>query len=375
MKRTITAWLMLIVLMMPALALAGEMEAAVMENWLQQFCTALPSVPLLGDPQMTADPSRPGEYLLEYAFGTVTATAENSVLPENIVQIDVRTQQVTDCMGIRVGMPLDAVLAGAYVGQSNTQLYVLSTQESGLGFAWAYLDGNGIYGVERITYGGNDADMTEYTLTYVIDDMQQVSAIRIRRAAATQAQAQQSMNTAEEIAQRQRGEVYAVKNNAPVLEADGMQVMGVHVLGIQAADLVGLLGEPVEIQTLTSNQGRLLLYEGAAVELMLDEQTGEEIVRGVSASASDVTGPNRLSVGMGVQEATARFACDEDVYAVGGILYQRGEARGEAPYAELVRSGMSGEAKLRYLAHGAVLEISIQDAAVRNWHIYLEEGN
>lgn len=375
MKRTITAWLMLIVLMMPALALAGEMEAAVMENWLQQFCTALPSVPLLGDPQMTADPSRPGEYLLEYAFGTVTATAENSVLPENIVQIDVRTQQVTDCMGIRVGMPLDAVLAGAYVGQSNTQLYVLSTQESGLGFAWAYLDGNGIYGVERITYGGNDADMTEYTLTYVIDDRQQVSAIRIRRAAATQAQAQQAMNTAEEIAQRQRGEVYAVKNNAPVLEADGMQVMGVHVLGIQAADLVGLLGEPVEIQTLTSNQGRLLLYEGAAVELMLDEQTGEEIVRGVSASASDVTGPNRLSVGMGVQEATARFACDEDVYAVGGILYQRGEARGEAPYAELVRSGMSGEAKLRYLAHGAVLEISIQDAAVRNWHIYLEEGN
>lgn len=375
MKRTITAWLMLIVLMMPALALAGEMEAAVMENWLQQFCTALSSAPLLGDPQMTADPSRPGEYLLEYAFGTVTATAENSVLPENIVQIDVRTQQVTDCMGIRVGMPLDAVLAGAYVGQSNTQLYVLSTQESGLGFAWAYLDGNGIYGVERITYGGNDADMTEYTLTYVIDDMQQVSAIRIRRAAATQAQAQQAMNTAEEIAQRQRGEVYAVKNNAPVLEADGMQVMGVHVLGIQAADLVGLLGEPVEIQTLTSNQGRLLLYEGAAVELMLDEQTGEEIVRGVSASASDVTGPNRLSVGMGVQEATARFACDEDVYAVGGILYQRGEARGEAPYAELVRSGMSGEAKLRYLAHGAVLEISIQDAAVRNWHIYLEEGN
>ena len=122
MKRTITAWLMLIVLMMPALALAGEMEAAVMENWLQQFCTALPSVPLLGDPQMTADPSRPGEYLLEYAFGTVTATAENSVLPENIVQIDVRTQQVTDCMGIRVGMPLDAVLAGAYVGQSNSQL-------------------------------------------------------------------------------------------------------------------------------------------------------------------------------------------------------------------------------------------------------------
>lgn len=380
MRKTMATLLLVALFMLPGCAFAGEMDAGVMETWLVQFCQALPSVPLLGDPQQTQDPARPGEYLLEYEFGTVTATASEMIAPEDIVQIDVRTQQVTDCLGMRVGMPLDAVLSGREVGQSSTQLYVLGTQEAGLGFSWAYLGESGVYGVEHITYGGEDAAMTEYTLTYVIDGMQQVCAIRIRRADTTLAQAKQAMNTAEEIALRQRGEVYAVRNDAPVLEAVNLQVMGVSALGVQVAELVGLLGEPVEIQTLPANQGRLLLYEGAAVELMLDEQTGEEIVCGVSASASDVSGPNRLSVGMSVQEAAALFACDEDVYAVGGVLYTRGEAAGEAPYAELVRGEMSGEAMLRYVTAGedgktAVLEISVQDAMVRNWHFFtVREG-
>ena len=81
-------------------------------------------------------------------------------------------------------------------------------------------------------------------------------------------------------------------------------------------------------------------------------------------------------VGMSVQEAAALFACDEDVHAVGGVLYMRGEAAGDAPYAELVRSGHSGEATLRYVTpftggRVAVLEISIQDGVVRNWHFYI----
>jgi len=375
MKKRLAVWLLALA-MLPCCALAGEMDAGVMENWLTQFCQALPSVPLLGDPQQTQDPARPGEYLLEYGFGTVTATETERIAPEDVVQIDVRTQQVTDCLGMRVGMPLDAVLSGSKVGQSSTQLYVLGTQEAGLGFSWAYLGESGVYGVEYITYGGEAAAMTEYTLTYVIDDMQKVSAIRIRCAETTQAQALQAMNTAEEIAQRQRGEVYAVRNGAAVLEAGNLQVMGVSALGVQVSELVRLLGEPVEIQTLPGNQGRLLLYEGAAVELMLNERTGEEIICGVSASASDVTGPNRLSVGMNVQEAAALFACDEDVHAVGGVLYARGEAAGEAPYAELVRGEMSGEATLRYVTENgdgesAVLEISIQDAVVRNWHFFM----
>ena len=372
------AALLIVLMMLPAATLAADMDAAVMENWLVQFAQALPAVPLLGDPQLTQDPSRPGEYLLEYAFGTVTATAAESIGPEDIVQIDVRTQQVTDCLGRRVGMSLTEVLDGKRIGKSSTQLYVLSTQEAGLGFSWAYLHDEGVYGVEHITYGG-DAVMKEYTLTYVIDEAQTVSAIRIRCADATQAQALQAVTTAEEIAQRQRGEVYAVKNEAPPLDADSLRVMGIPALGMQVADLIGLLGEPVEIQTLSGNQGRMLLYEGAAIELMLREETGEEVVCGVSASASDVDGPNRLTVGMSVQEAASLFACDEDVYAVGGVLYARGEAAGEAPFAELVRSEISGEATLRYIAadelgRGVALEISIQDAMVRNWHFYMVKG-
>lgn len=381
MKRKGLFLLLIALLALPAPALAGDMDAGIMENWLSQFCSALPSVPLLGDPQLTADPARPGEYLYEYAFGTVTATSGFEIGLEDIVQIDVRTQQVTDCRGMRVGMTLEEVLGGVSVGESNTQLYVLSTQEAGLGFSWAYLGDGGVYGVEHITYGGSDALMREYTLTYVIDDMQTVSAIRIRCAQTTLAEAQQAVNTAEEIALRQRGEVYAVKNSQGVLGESDLQVMGIRALGMQVADLIALLGEPVEVQTLTGNQGRILLYEGAAVELMLDEMTGEEIVCGVSASASDVTGPNRLMVGMSVQEAAALFACDEDVYAVGGMLYMRSEAVGDAPYAELVRSGHSGEATLRYITpctggKEAALEISIQDAVVRNWHFYYveEEG-
>ena len=376
MRKISVICLAIALLLLPATTLAGDMDAEIMENWLEQFCQALPSVPMLGDPQLTADPSRPGEYLLEYAFGTVTATAADVRSAKEIVQIDVRTQQVTDCLGIRVGMTLDQALSGHAVGQSNTQLYVLSTQEAGLGFSWAYLGEQGVYGVEHITYGGDEAGMTEYTLTHVIDEAKQVSAIRIRCAQTTQALAQQAMATAEEIAQRQRGEVLAVKNDAQILTTQDLQVMGVNVLGIQAAELVAMLGEPVEIQTLAANQGRLLLYEGAAVELTLDEMTGEEIVCGVSVSASDVTGPNRLVVGMDVREAAALFACEEDVYAVGGVLYARGEAMGEAPYAELVQSGLGGEATLRYLTEDdqlgrAVLEISIQDATVRNWHVYM----
>ena len=72
-----------------------------------------------------------------------------------------------------------------------------------------------------------------------------------------------------------------------------------------------------------------------------------------------------------------RLRCD--VYAVGGVLYARGEAAGEAPFAELVRSEISGEAMLRYIAadelgRGVALEISIQDAMVRNWHFYMVKG-
>ena len=270
MKRKLCYFLLMTALLLPVCAF-GEYDAGQMQTWLVRFCEALPALSQQGDPGLTADPARPGEYLLQYAFGTVVAKAPVNPQPEDIIEIQVRTQQVTDCRGMRVGMALQEVTGGAKIGRSSTQLYVLSTQEAGLGFAWAYLGDSGVHGVEYITYGGEDAGVTEYTLTYVLDEQQQVSAIRIRCAPATQAQAQQAMDTAEEIAQRQWGEVYAVRNTESVLTAQDMQVTGIRALGLAAWELVGKLGEPVEVQTLPAGQGRILLYEGAAISQHRDD--------------------------------------------------------------------------------------------------------
>lgn len=377
MKRLLCFCLLAAALLLPSFAL-GEYDAEAMQTWLQKFCEALPSLSQQGDPGQTADPARPGEYLLEYAFGTVTATTPQYPQPEDILEISVRTQQVTDCRGKRVGMTLRDVTGGQTIGRSSTQLYVLSTQEAGLGFAWAYLGDQGVYGVEYITYGGEGAAMREYTLTYVLDAQQQVSALRIRCAPATQAQAQQAMDTAEEIALRQWGEVYAVRNTQPALEASDLEVMGVRALGLAAAELVATIGEPLEVQTLPEGRGRILLYEGAAVSLGLREMTGEEVVTGVNVSGSAVYGPRGLTAGMSVQEAASLFRCDEDVYAVGGALYVEGEAAGEAPCGELIRGELGGEALLRYAALNAggeteTLEIGVQDGLVTNWRFYANE--
>lgn len=373
MKRGICLLLTAVLCLAGGCAQAQEYDAQVMTAWLARFCDALAQLPVLGDPQRTADPARPGEYLLEYGFGAVTSRAAQDVQGGDILEIDVRTQQVTDCRGMRVGMTLGEVTGGQRIGRSSTQLYVLGTQEAGLGFSWAYLGDGGVYGVEYITYGGEGAQMTEYTLTYVLDEAQTVSAIRVRCAQTTQAQAEQAMRTAEEIASRQLGEVYAVQNSAAMLEADDLTVMGVRALGTQVADLVAALGEPVEVQELERGRGRLLLYEGAAVELCLNEQTGEEVACGVSASSPDVAGPRGLCVGMSVQEAAALFRCDEDVYAVGGTMYMEGEAAGEPPCGELIREG--GETVLRYAAalpsgHTAVLSAGVTDGMIAYWHFF-----
>ena len=376
MKRAICLMLAAALCLMGGCVLAQEVDAQTMEAWLSGFCEALELLTPLGDAQRTVDPARPGEYLLEYEFGTVTARAADGVQPTDILEIDVRTQQVTDCRGVRVGATLAEATGGRSIGRSSTQLYVLGTQESGLGFSWAYLGEGGIYGVEYITYGGEGAQMTEYTLTYVLDAAQTVSAIRVRCAETTQAQAEQALRTAEEIASRQQGEVYAVQNSAPMLVEDDLTVMGVRALGTQVAELVSALGEPVEVQTLTGGAGRLLLYEGAAVELCLNERTGEEVACGVSASSPDVTGPRGLCVGMSVQEAAARFRCDGDVYAVGGTLYMEGEAAGEPPCGELVRDG--AETTLRYVTalstgHTAVLCAGVTDGVITYWHFFDEQ--
>lgn len=60
---------------------------------------------------------------------------------------------------------------------------MVSTQETGVGWCWAYLGEGGVYGVEWLTYDLYEP-VTEYTLTYVIDG-DTVSGIRVKAAAST----------------------------------------------------------------------------------------------------------------------------------------------------------------------------------------------
>ena len=136
------------------------------------------------------------------------------------------------------------------------------------------------------------------------------------------------------------------------------------------------LGEPNEVQTLPAGGGRILLYDGAAVRLGLDEATGAEVVLGVTATG-DIRGPRGLRVGMTAQAAAGLFRCDADVYASGGALYIEGEAYGEPPFAEMSAES-DGEATIRYLCRmdngeAARLDVGIRGGGVGYWHLYTGE--
>ena len=356
-------------------ACAQEMDAALMRNWLGQFADALNMLSPLNDPSQTVDPARPGEYLIEYEFGTVTAATAQTPSAEDILEIDVRTQQVTDCRGMRVGATLEEALGGTQIPRTDANLSVLSIQESGIGWCWAYVGDGNVYGVEWMTYDTQDmTDVKEYTLTYILSQDETVSAIRIKKASSTQAQAETGLKTAIEMAEKQQKDlVLCPQNDAAVFMEEDMTVMGTKALGVPVYEWIAAMGEPVEMQTLPAGGGRLLMYEGAAVTLGLDEATGVEVVQGVSVTGSGLTGSRGLHVGMNLSEATALFRCDGDIGTDGGILYIEGEAYGEPPFGEMT-AVQSGAATLRYacaMASGETgwLEIGIENGVVSYWHM------
>lgn len=367
--------LLLAYLPVQALCEAREYDARIAEQWLEGFAGALRQLSPMNDPASTADPARAGQYLIEYEFGTVLSSTPDSPAAQEIIEIDVRNAQVTDCRGVRVGMELAQALGGM-TPAANAQLAVLSTQESGYGWSWAYMGGAGdskqIFGVEYITYGENDAGtMTEYTLTYVIAEGA-ISAIRMKTAASTLAQAEDGLRTAEEIASRQTGaaQMLAYANRATAFGPDDLQVMGGDVLGQPVDALIARMGEPQDVQTLPSAQGRILVYDGAAVRLGLDEYTGVEIVRGVSVSSETIPGPRGLTVGFDLAEAASLMRCDADM-ADDGVLYESGAGWGVVAVYD------DGTYALRYacLTDGgetAVLEIGAKESAVTYWHLYYE---
>ena len=370
--------LLLLAALCAASCCALAVDADGMQGWLSAFASQLPQVGTLNDPLETADPARPGEFLIEYPFGTVLASSASTPQADEILEIDLRTEQVTDCRGVRVGMPLESALdGGAQLAAEQSTLIVLGTQDAGLGWSWAYVNEAGVYGVEYISYGGEGAQLREYTLTYVIGEEGTVSAIRMRIAEATQAQAEEGMRTAEEIASRQTGEALALANRESELQESDLRAMGTAALEAPVAQFVAALGEPVEVQVLPGAAGRILLYEGAALTLRFDETTGEELVTGVSVSGTGITGPRGLTVGNSVQQATALFRCDADVSGLGGALYVEGEALGEAPYGEMIAQADGGQI-LRYACRMAsgetgLLEIGVQGGAVAYWQMHVGE--
>lgn len=351
-------------------------DAGMAQGWMEQFAQALTAVSPVHDSLQSADPARAGEYLLEYEFGTVLSSVSENPAAGDILEIDVRTNQVTDCRGLRVGADIEQVLEGASPILGASPLYVLSTQEAGYGWSWAYMGEEGVYGVEYIAYGQYEAAMKEYTLTYVIEE-ESVAAIRVKVSDATLAQAQDGLETAEEIASRQDAEALIAANHQPMVTLDDLQVMGGKALGVPVDQLIAHMGEPKDIQTLPQSTGRVLVYDGAIVTLGFNELTGEEIVRAVSVSSDAFEGPNRLKVGMSLREAGSLVRCDTDVYSRGGMLYLEGEALGEAPYGEL-QVFSADEMTLVYACEAqgdtALLQAMIEDGCVASWQLmYLSD--
>jgi len=355
-------------------ALAFDEQTA--GEWMVQFAQALTALSPVNDPIQTIDPARAGEYLLEYEFGTVRSTVSANPGADTILEIDVRTNQVMDCRGARVGMELNSALNGPAPAYGVSPLYVLSMQDTGYGWSWAYMGESGVYGVEYIAYGEDGAGMKEYTLTYVIEN-DMISAIRMKTAVATLAQAQDGMETAKEIASRQTSEVMIEANTSPILTVEDLQVMGRRALGVPVAQLIAVMGEPTDVQTLPKGSGRVLIYDGAVVTLGFNEMTGEEIVRGVSVSSEFIEGPNRLKVGMSLREAGSLVRCDTNAYTRGGTLYLAGEAQEEPPYGEL-RVINADEMMLDYACEAqpdtALLQVIAVDGKVTSWQLmYLSD--
>ena len=84
---------------------------------------------------------------------------------------------------MRVGASLQDALGNTQIPQTDANLSVLSIQESGIGWCWAYVGDGNVHGVEWMTYDTLDPnDVTEYTLTYVLTQDGTVNAIRVKAA-------------------------------------------------------------------------------------------------------------------------------------------------------------------------------------------------
>ncbi|MBR5287993.1 MAG: hypothetical protein IKU34_05300 [Clostridia bacterium] len=375
MKPRLISVFILVLMLFFASGACAEFDAQVVQQWLVSFTAETAQLNTRNDVSTTSDPARPGQYLLEYDFGTVLGTKTGQLLSDDILCVELTMPGREDCLGLQVGQTLEDIIGGREINAGNLPLYVLSTQESGYGWNWAYAANGSVYGVEYITYGG-EPSLKEYTLTYVIAEGR-ITAIRLKVADATQAQAIEGQQTAEEIAQKQRGELLVAQNDQLELRKEDLTLNGRPVVGIPVEELIALLGEPQEIQVLPDGEGRMLVYGFCVAELMFDEMTGVELVRSLICVEPSVIGPRGVRVGMDAQEASGLLRCDNDVFSSGGMLYLAGEAQGLAPYGELI-PGDAGQYVLKYTCRMSddrigMMNIGVTDGEVRHWRLSLNE--
>ena len=375
MKQCTAAMLCVLALILFVPCAWAQYDAQTAQNWLEQFAAEIAKMQPVGDAEATADPARAGEYLFEYPFGTVVARSKDAPAAHEILRVELTGDGVSDCRGLSVGQTLEDVIAGREIPASETPLFVLSTQDTGYGWSWAYVGKDGVYGAEFITYSADESAMKEYTLTYVIEGGM-ITAIRLQTADSTLALAQDGLRTAEEIASRQQGEMIASENAEKAFEAADMTVSFRRVIGAPVEDLIALIGEPQEIQALPGGEGRMLVYAFCAAELAFNEQTGVETVRALTCVVPEIAGPRGICVGMDAKAAAALFRCDNPVYSTGGALYLGGEAQEMPPYGEVIPDG-SGQYSLRYaceLPDGRIgmLHVGTLDGKVLNWWLSME---
>ena len=354
-------------------AQAEEYDAVMAEDWLLNLAGYLSNVSPLNDPLETGDLSRPGEYLLQYDFGTVITREETEPKRGSIVEVTMETAKIADCLGHTVGMRLEALNIPATQNPA-FPLTLVAMQQSGIGWLWVYAKDGETYGVEWVSYRMDSDQATEVVLTYTVEEGI-INRIRVRKNEMTAEEAMANLSSVGELDETQRASARAVQNDQPAFSEQDATLNGTRVLSEPVDRLGGLLDSPESSQTLPAGQGRLLLYDGLIISCNLEEQTGVETVYGVTAAKEKYAGPRDLRVGMTLTEILERFRCDRTVTTAGGTLYLEESDPDQLPQGKLVSFDENEESLIYGCRAGERilwLEVTFRNERVSAWRMYTD---
>lgn len=367
-------WLLtLIICICLSAAVAEEYSARLAEDWLLNLADYLAGFETINDPTETGDLSRPGEYLLQYDFGTVVLRGETIPKRGAIVEVTMETPKIADCLGHAVGMNIsDLGIPGL-----NNPVYPLtlaSMQQEGIGWLWIYSTDGIPYGIEWVSYDLESAETTETVLTYSVRDGV-ITAIHARRSEMSESEALANLASVAELDATQRASARAEKNDLPALSLDDAVINGTALMRKSIDHLAQVIGDPDSSQNLPAGQGRLLLYDGLIAACNLEEQTGVETLRGFTVVSDIYTGPRNIRIGMALRETAALFRADRTVTSAGGTLYEERTASGLFE-GQLVRFEENEETLVYRCESGEDalwLEMTFQNEQMTAWRLYLTD--